>query len=123
MSTVTIEILLGKVHGITVTQADLRYRGSLTMDTTLMSAAGMMEYQKVLVVNNSNGERFETYLINGDKDSGVCCLNGATSYLGEEGHELIVMAFGFIDAFLARSYKPVRVFVDELNGIENIKRD
>ena len=118
----TVDILLAKVHGITVTEADLNYRGSLTLDANIMEAAGMMEYQKVLVVNNSNGERLETYLIRGEKDSGVCCLNGAAAYKGEKGHQLILMVFGYMDEYIARSYKPTRVFINEKNKIENIEK-
>ncbi|MES2331324.1 MAG: aspartate 1-decarboxylase [Bacteroidota bacterium] len=114
----TVEILLSKVHGITVTEANLQYRGSLTLDMAIMEAAGMMEYQKVLVVNNDNGERLETYLIKGAKDSGVCCLNGAAAFKGAKGHTLIIMAFGFMDQYIGIKHKPVRVFINDKNQIE-----
>lgn len=119
----TVDILLAKVHGIKVTEANLTYRGSLTMDESIMDAAGMIEYQKVLVVNNANGERLETYLIKGERGSGVCCLNGAAAYKGAEGHELIVMCFGYMDGYLAKRHKPVRVFIDENNRIGNIEKN
>jgi aspartate 1-decarboxylase len=121
MSTYVIEILLGKVHGITVTEANLAYNGSLTLDEGIMKAAGMMEYQKVTVVNNNNGERLETYLIKGEKDSGVCCLNGAAAHRGKEGDVLILMVFGYIDSYVAQTFKPVRVFINEKNKIKNIE--
>jgi aspartate 1-decarboxylase len=119
----TIEILLSKVHGITVTEANLAYRGSLTLDEEIMEVAGMIEYQKVYVVNNHNGERLETYLIRGEKGSGVCCLNGAAAHKGSKGHELILMCFGYMDDIIAKKRKPVRVFMDRQNKIDNIAKD
>ncbi len=119
----TIEILLSKVHGIKVTEANLNYRGSLTLDQEIMDAAGMIEYQKVMVVNNQNGERLETYLIKGARESGVCCLNGAAAHKGKEGDTLIIMAFGFLDGHVAKSYKPKRVFIKEKNHIQKIEKD
>ncbi len=116
-----IDILLAKVHGIRVTEANLAYNGSLTLDESIMKAAGMTEYQKVMVVNNDNGERLETYLIKGAKGSGVCCLNGAAAHKGKEGDILILMVFGYMDAYLAKSYKPLRVFIKEANRIKNIE--
>ncbi len=74
-----VEMLYSKVHGITITQAELGYKGSLTLDSEIMEAAGMLPYQKVHVVNNNNGERLVTYLISGERGSGVCCLNGAAA--------------------------------------------
>ncbi len=119
----TIDILLSKVHGITVTEADLNYTGSLTLDSTIMDAAKLIEYQKILVVNSDNGERLETYLIKGEKDSGVCCLNGAAAHKGEKGHKLILMAFAYMDGHVAKSYKPLRVFIDNKNKIEKVEKD
>ncbi|MEO8174860.1 MAG: aspartate 1-decarboxylase [Sediminibacterium sp.] len=119
----TVDFLLGKVHGITVTESNLAYNGSLTIDETIIEAAGLMEYQKVLVVNNKNGERLETYLIRGQRDSGVCCLNGAAAYKGSTGDELIVMAFGYIDEYIARNYKPKRVFINAKNKIDRVEKD
>lgn len=118
----TVDILLAKVHGIRVTEANLAYNGSLTLDTGIMEAAGMMPYQKVLVVNNNNGERLETYLIPGAKGSGVCCLNGAAAYKGKEGDVLILMVFGYMDSYLARSFIPVRVFIDENNQVAKAEK-
>ena len=119
----TIDILLSKVHGITVTEANLNYTGSLTLDSKIMDAAKMIEYQKILVVNNNNGERLETYLIKGEKDSGVCCLNGAAAHKGKEGDKLIIMAFAYMDGHVAKSYKPPRVFIDDKNKIKKIESD
>ncbi len=119
----TIDILLAKVHGIKVTEANLNYTGSLTLDETIMDAAKLIAYQKVLIVNNDNGERLETYLIRGAKDSGVCCLNGAAAHKGKEGDTLIIMAFGYMDGHVAKSFTPVRVFIDEENKIKKIESD
>lgn len=118
-----IDILLAKVHGILVTEANLAYNGSLTLDESIMKGAGMIEYQKVLVVNNNNGERLETYLIKGAKDSGVCCLNGAAAHKGKKGDVLILMVFGYMDAYLAQSYKPLRVFIKDDNKIKSIEKN
>jgi aspartate 1-decarboxylase len=121
MSMHSIDILLSKVHGIRVTEADLSYTGSLTLDVAIMEAAGMIPYQKVLVVNNENGERLETYLIKGARNSGVCCLNGAAAHKGKKGDILILMVFGYMDSYLAKSFVPVRVFINETNGIRKIE--
>lgn len=88
-----------------------------------MDAAKMIAYQKVLIVNNDNGERLETYLIRGEKDSGVCCLNGAAAHKGKKGHKLIIMAFAYMDGHVAKSFKPTRVFIDEKNKIKKIEKD
>lgn len=121
MSMHAIDILLAKIHGIRVTEANLAYNGSLTLDESIMKVAGMTEYQKVLVVNNNNGERLETYLIKGAMDSGVCCLNGAATHKGKEGDVLILMVFGYMDAYVAQTFKPLRVFIKEGNKIKNIE--
>jgi aspartate 1-decarboxylase len=119
----TIDILLAKVHGIRVTEANLAYTGSLTLDESIMEAAGMLPFQKVLIVNNDNGERIETYLIKGEKDSGVCCLNGAAAHKGRQGDRLILMVFAYLDSYVAKSFIPVRVFVNEKNEIEKIEKN
>jgi aspartate 1-decarboxylase len=123
MSMHSIDILLAKVHGIRVTEADLHYTGSLTLDVAIMEAAGMIPYQKVLVVNNNNGERLETYLIKGARDSGVCCLNGAAAHKGKKGDTLILMVFGYMDSYLAKSFLPVRVFINDENKIKKIEKN
>lgn len=118
-----IQILKSKIHGVTVTEANHLYRGSLTMDEGFMEAADMVEYEKVLVVNNNNGERLETYLIKGEKGSGVCCLNGAAAHKGSIKDELIVMSFAWMDKLVAKFFKPIRVFINHKNKIENIETD
>jgi aspartate 1-decarboxylase len=119
----TIDILLSKVHGIRVTEANLAYTGSLTLDAAIMEAAGMQPYQKVLVVNNNNGERLETYLIKGARGSGVCCLNGAAAHKGKEGDILILMVFGYMDSYLAQSWLPLRVFINDKNAVKKIEKN
>ncbi len=118
-----VELLKAKIHGIRVTEANLHYRGSLTVDETLMKAAGMLEYEKVKVVNNANGERLWTYLIKGGAGSGVCCLNGAAAFKGTQGDELIVMAFVRMSNAAAQVFKPVRVFIGDRNVIDKIEAD
>lgn len=119
----TIKKLIGKVHGVTVTEANLAYRGSLTLDEDLIRAAGMQPYQEVLVVNNNNGERLETYLIAGAKGSGVCCLNGAAAHKGREGDVLIVMAWAYMEPGEGENFIPKRVFIDSANRIERVEAD
>ena len=89
----TVTVLKSKLHRIRVTEAKLDYTGSLTIDEDLMDAVGMLNYEKLLVANVDNGERFETYAIRGPRGSGVCCLNGAAAHKGKVGDRLIVMAF------------------------------
>lgn len=118
-----VELLKSKLHGIRVTEANLHYRGSLTVDEALIEAAGMFAYEKILVVNNVNGERLETYLIKGARDSGVCCMNGAAAHKASVGHELIVMSFVTMNDAQAKRWKPRRVFINDKNKIDNIETD
>ncbi|MBR4483301.1 MAG: aspartate 1-decarboxylase, partial [Paludibacteraceae bacterium] len=88
----TIEVLKSKLHRVSVTDANLNYIGSITIDEDLMDAAGIIEYEKVAVVNNNNGERFETYVIKGERGSGVMCTNGAAARKVQPGDILIITA-------------------------------
>ena len=88
-----IELLKSKIHGAKITDANLHYKGSLTLDEELMDAAGMVEYEKILVVNNSNAERLETYFIKGPRGSGVCCLNGAAARKAVNGDVIICLLY------------------------------
>ena len=110
-----IVMLESKIHRATVTQAELDYVGSITIDRSLMDAAGILEYEKVLVVDVDNGNRFETYAIEGERDSHVICLNGAAARLCQVGDRVIIMTFCKIDAEEAKSHRPVVVFVDDKN--------
>ncbi len=112
-----IEVLKGKIHRATVTQAALNYVGSITVDEALLEAAGIIEYQKVQIVDVDNGSRFETYTICGERNSGVICLNGAAARCVSTGDKVIIMAYGSCDAEEMKSHAPSVVFVDEQNKI------
>ena len=110
-----IEILKSKVHRVTVTEANLNYEGSLTLDQDLMDAANMIENEKVHVVNVNNGERLVTYLINGKRGSGICCLNGPAARKGVVGDIIIVISYGLIDEVEAKKFVPTIIFPKEKN--------
>ncbi len=112
-----IHVLKSKLHRVKVTQAELNYVGSITIDEALMEAAGLIEGEKVQVVNNNNGERFETYVIRGEKGSGTICLNGAAARKVQVGDILIVIAYCMIDQHEAKSHKPILVFPDQHNRL------
>ena len=112
-----IEVLKSKIHRAKVTQAELNYVGSITLDEDLMDAANIIANEKVQVVNNNNGARFETYVIKGKRGSGTVCLNGATARLAQVGDILIVMSFGSLTMEEARRYDPILVFPDEDNRL------
>jgi len=110
-----------KVHRATVTQADLHYVGSLTLDMELMDAAGMIPFEQVQIVNVNNGARFETYLIPGERFSGVVCLNGPASRLAAVGDIIIVISYGLYDDTELENFQPKIVFVDKKNMITDEK--
>jgi aspartate 1-decarboxylase len=112
-----IEVLKSKIHRAHVTEADINYTGSLTVDENLMEEVGLREYERVLVGNISNGNRFETYVIKGDRGSSSICLNGATARLGEVGDVLIVLAFAQIDEEEAKNFSPNIIVLDENNTV------
>ena len=107
-----IEVVKSKIHRATVTQADLNYIGSITIDEDLMDAAGIIANEKVSIVINNNGARFETYVIRGERGSGVVCLNGAAARLVQPGDVVIIMAYAWMDAEEARTFEPKVVFPD-----------
>jgi aspartate 1-decarboxylase len=104
-----IEVLKSKIHRAVITEANLNYVGSLTVDEDLMDAANMIEYEKIHVVNVNNGERIETYLIKGARGSGVICLNGAAARKGEVGDVVIIISYGIMDFEKAKTHKPTVV--------------
>ena len=110
-----IEMLKGKIHRARVTQAELNYVGSVTIDRTLMDAAGILEYEKVQIADVDNGERLETYVIAGEAGSGVICLNGAAARCVSSGDKVIIMAYAQVTPEEAQSFKPKVVFVDDAN--------
>ncbi len=116
-----LNMFKSKVHRATVTQADLHYKGSLTLDRDLMDAAGMLDYEQVQVLNITNGARFTTYIIEGERGSGVVCLNGAAARLGEPGDLIIALTYAQMDAEEARQWRPTVVHVDERNRITSVE--
>ncbi len=105
-----IEVLKSKLHCVTVTEANLNYMGSITIDEDLMDAAGLIAGEKVQVVDNNNGERFETYVIRGERGSGCICLNGAAARKVLVGDTVIIMSYALMDFEEARSFRPSIVF-------------
>lgn len=116
-----IEKLKAKIHRATVTDANLNYVGSITIDSDLLDESGIQEYEKVQVVNITNGQRFETYVIVGESGSGEICLNGACARLAEIQDNVIIMAYCHLDAKENSEFTPNLVFVDNNNKI--IKKD
>ena len=112
-----ISILKSKIHRVRVTEAQLNYVGSITIDEDLLDAANLIENEKVFIVNNNNGERFETYIIKGGRGSGQICLNGAAARKVQIGDVLIVMSFAMIDFEEAKLFKPTLVFPDDHNRL------
>ena len=110
-------MLKGKIHRATVTQAERDYVGSITVDEALLEAAGILEYEKVQIVDINNGNRFETYTICGQRGSGMICLNGAAARCVSVGDKVIIMAYAGYEAGEARDHRPAVVFVDENNRI------
>ena len=111
----TLEILKSKIHRATVTQAELNYVGSITIDETLMEAAGIFEYEKVQIADVDNGARFETYVIAGEKGRGIICLNGAAARMVSTGDKVIIMCYAQMTPQEAKENPPKVVFVDEKN--------
>ena len=105
-----IEVLKSKLHCVTVTEANLNYMGSITIDENLMDAAGMLEGEQVHIVNNNNGERFITYIIKGERGSGQICLNGAAARLVQPGDVVIIMSYAQMTPDEARSFRPAVIF-------------
>lgn len=105
-----IQVLKSKIHRVTVTQAELNYIGSITIDERLMSAANILEGEKVQVVNVNNGERLETYVIKGEKDSGTICLNGPAARKAAVGDIVIIISYATMDFESAKTFKPLLVF-------------
>lgn len=112
-----IQVLKSKLHRLTITEADLNYIGSLTLDMDLIEAAGMFVNEKIQVVNVNNGERIETYLIEGKRGSGICCLNGPAARKGMKGDVVIVISYGLIDINEAKAWKPTVIFPAEGNRL------
>lgn len=114
-SQMLINIFKSKIHRVKVTQAELNYVGSITIDEDLLDAAGIVENERVQVVNNNNGERLETYAIKGKRGSGIICLNGAAARKAEVGDIIIIITYGWMTQEEAKTHRPMVVFPDENN--------
>ena len=112
-----IEVLKSKLHRVKVTQAELNYVGSITVDEDLIDAANIIPNEKVQIVNNNNGARFETYVIKGERGSGTICLNGATARLAQVGDIVIIMSYAYMETEEARKYEPILIFPDVNNKL------
>ena len=110
-----IEVLKSKIHRVKITQAELHYVGSITIDEALLEAADIVENEKVQVVNINNGERLETYAIKGAKNSGEICLNGPAARLAEVGDVIIIISYASIDKIEASSHSPILIFPNDNN--------
>ena len=116
----TITMLKAKIHRATVTQAELDYVGSITVDMDLLEQAGILEYERVQIVDVNNGSRFETYTIAGERGSGVMCLNGAAARMVQTGDKIILMAYAQMTPEEASELRPTVLFVDEKNKVTKV---
>ncbi|MFD2570015.1 aspartate 1-decarboxylase [Spirosoma soli] len=114
-----VNVLKSKLHRVKVTQAELNYVGSITIDEDLMDAAGLFENEQVHVVNNNNGERLITYVIKGERGTGIVCLNGAAARRAQVGDIVIIISYGMMTPEEAKAYKPIVVFPDDNNRLVN----
>lgn len=112
-----IEVFKSKIHRAKVTQAELHYVGSITLDESLMEASNIIENEKVQIVNVNNGERFETYVIRGERDSGTVCLNGPAARRVQVGDVIIIVSYGIMDFEEAKNHKPTIIFPDKDNRL------
>ncbi|SHM78785.1 aspartate 1-decarboxylase [Ruminococcus flavefaciens] len=112
-----ISMLKSKIHRAVITQAELNYVGSVTIDEELMEAAGLYEYERVHIANVNSGSRIETYVISGDRGSGVICLNGAAARAGQKGDQVIIMAYANMTPEEIKTHRPKVVFVGDKNEI------
>jgi aspartate 1-decarboxylase len=114
-----LQMFKSKIHRATVTQADLNYVGSITIDEDLMDAANLLAGERVQIVNNNNGARLETYVIRGERGSGVICLNGAAARKVAVGDIVIIISYAYLDAEEAKIFQPIAVFPDANNKLMN----
>ena len=114
----TIEVLKSKIHRVKITQTELHYVGSITIDENLMDAASIVENEKVQIVNINNGERIETYVIKGEKGSGEICLNGPAARKAQVGDIIIIISYAAMTPHEARNHKPIIIFPDDKNRID-----
>ncbi|MDR2534095.1 MAG: aspartate 1-decarboxylase [Tannerellaceae bacterium] len=117
-----IEVLKSKIHRARVTEANLNYIGSITIDEDLMDAANLVAHEKVSIVNNNNGERFETYVIRGPRSSGTICLNGAAARKVQPGDIIIIMSYALVDFEEAKTFIPAIIFPDSTTNRLTVER-
>lgn len=115
-------MLKSKIHRATVTDANIDYEGSITLDEELMEAAGLLPFEQVHIYNITNGERFRTYVIKGGRGKGDVCVNGAAAHLAKKGHIIIIASYAGMDEKGAAVHQPVLVYVDDENRIKDIAR-
>ena len=113
-------MLKSKIHRATVTDANLDYEGSIAIDTALMETAGILPFEKVEIYNITNGNRFSTYAIEGGRDSGEICINGAAAHLAKKGDIVIIAKYGVFEESEVPGFAPVLVYVDEANNVKRI---
>ena len=123
MTAMTREMLRAKVHRITVTERNVEYEGSLTLDAGLMKACDMLPYERIDVYDIDNGKRFSTYLIEGEPGQRDCCVNGAAAHLVELGDKLILCAYAAVEESATRAHRPKVVLVDERNRLREVKNE
>ena len=116
-------LLKSKIHRATVTEADLDYEGSLTIDRNLMDAADLLPYEEVHIFNVTNGHRFSTYVIEGGRGSNTICVNGAAAHLAREGDCLIIASFSLYNEDEIKEHYPKLVYVDDFNNVKNVKNE
>lgn len=112
-----IQVLKSKIHRVKITQAELHYVGSITIDEALMEAANLIEHEKVQIVNVNNGERLETYVIKGERGSGMICMNGPAARKVQVGDVIIIISYAGMDFEEAKSFKPTVIFPDQNNRL------
>ncbi len=115
-----IEMCRAKLHGLTITQTELDYEGSITLDPVLLEASGMYAYEKVQVVNRNNGTRFDTYIIPGTPDTGEVCLNGPAARLAEVGDIVLLISYGLVPEEEAGEWQPTLVLIGEGNSVKQV---
>ena len=118
-----IEMLKGKIHRATVTRADLNYIGSITLDENLMDAAGFIEYEKVQILDITNGNRIDTYIIRGEKNSNDVCINGAAAHLIHKDDLVIIVSYCKLSTVEAQNHKPIIVHVNYLNQVTSTSNE
>lgn len=114
-------MLMAKIHMATVTESNLAYEGSITIDEDILGKAGILPYEQVMISNLNNGKRFETYAIPGKKGSGMICLNGPTARKGAVGDKIIIFCYGYFEDSMIKEFKPTIVLLDSKNKITRIK--